>query len=161
MFKSGDRSARLKNATSREAASIMLRIMGCAPVDKATIGPSAILDPLPKRCTDFVRRVLLNEVNPLDGHFHLVRPRPTELTLDSYQDRPRFCVDKQLGHVTGCEPSGVLSDDRIDVGRVSLDRDLARPGQGRPPGFPLNRKRATILVHLFATQPANDRRGQN
>src|SRR5262249_5169243 len=46
------------------------------------------------RHSDFVGTVLLDEMDPVDRDFGLVRPPAAKLTLAAGQDRARFSVDK-------------------------------------------------------------------
>src|SRR5690606_32193195 len=110
---------------------------------------------------DVVGAVLLDKMDAVDRHLVLVRPGAADLALAADQDRAGLGVDEQLRHRAGGEPRAVLRDDLDHVRRLAGDRNLARPGQGRPPRFARLGERPAIGVVLLGRQRAQDRGGQD
>ena len=53
------------------------------------------------------------------------------LALRTGQDRARFDIDEQLRQLAAVQPCGVVGNDLRDIAWFSIDRNLARPLQGR------------------------------
>src|SRR5438105_14127297 len=66
-----------------------------------------------------------------DGYFGLVTPLSAELARRPGQDRTGLGIDEQLRDLVLRDPLGIGVDKRRDIRRLAVDRDLARPGQGR------------------------------
>ena len=81
-------------------------------------------------------------------------PSAAEFALRADQDCARLGVDKELGDVVLGHPVGVGPDPLDNRKRLSVDRDLARPGERRPPVLPRVRKGTPVLGHLGRLQPA-------
>src|SRR5262245_28988248 len=84
------------------------------------------------RVADLGRRVLLDEVAAAHGDLLLIGPGAAELALRTGQDHTWLGVDEQLGDGARGEPLRIALDDRDDVGRLAVDRDLARPRERGP-----------------------------
>src|SRR5688572_21861737 len=111
------------------------------------------LDEVGNGGADLVARVFLDEMQSGHGDLGLVRPGPAELPLLADQDRARFGVDEQLRRrVLAGEPPAVRLDVGHDVGRLTLDGDLAGPRERRPAAFPRLLVRAAIDVHHLLGQ---------
>ena len=97
----------------------------------------------------------------LDGDLGLVRPAAADLALAPSEDRAGLGVDEELGHVARGEPLGVGLDGAHDVGRLAVDRDLARPGERRATVFAGRREGLAIDRHLGVGEAAQHRAGQH
>src|SRR3546814_11090607 len=60
----------------------------------------------------------------------------------------RLGVDEEFRNRAFAEPAGIVPGDRDHVGRGACDRDLARPRQGRSPGFAGGEEGLAIGGHL-------------
>src|SRR5437660_12703516 len=69
----------------------------------------------------------------LDRNLALVRPGTAEVSRPPRHDGAGVTEDEELGKFALRQPFSVLFDDRRHVGRLSLDRDFARPNQRRQP----------------------------
>ena len=65
------------------------------------------LDEISESHPDFRWRVPLDEMDPLDGDFLLIRPTPAEFPLSPCENGTWISVDKQLGHLAGRKPLSV------------------------------------------------------
>ena len=75
-------------------------------------------------------------MNSFDGQLGQVRPRAhRRQKLFVRQDRTRLDLEEELGKVTCRKPFGLGGDRLMHVGGLAIDRDLPRPGQGRPAIF--------------------------
>src|SRR4029453_14347004 len=77
-------------------------------------------------------RVLLEEVAAAHGDLLLIGPGAAEPARRADQDRARIAVDEELGQRALGQPLRVGVDQRGHVGRLAVDRDLARPSEGGP-----------------------------
>src|SRR5260370_40982232 len=105
---------------------------------------------------DLRTRIFLDEMASLDGDFGLMEPFATEFALSSYEDRARSGIDEQLWDIVLRHPVGIGAHQPYDRRRRPIDRDLAGPGERRPPVLARLGKGAPILLHLARLQLAQD-----
>jgi hypothetical protein len=68
-------------------------------------------------------------------------------------------VDEELGNRTLLKPPGIRLVNFGQISRLSIDRNLAWKGQHGSSPFSGFEERATILRHLFVSQPTEDSGG--
>src|SRR5690348_6857954 len=119
------------------------------------------LDEISKSHPDFRGRVLLDEMDPLDGDFLLMRPAPAEFPLSPCEHGTWISVDKQLGHLAGRKPLSVSLDDVRHVLGLSFDREFTRPCERRTACFSCLQVRSPIRSHLFLAQMSHHAGGQD
>src|SRR5215472_5396454 len=76
--------------------------------------------------------IFLQEMAAANRYLVLVRPAPTEFALGADEDRAGIGIDEEFRDLRCGEPAGIVVDECRDRGRLAVDRDLARPGEGRP-----------------------------
>ena len=91
----------------------------------------------------------------------LIGPRAAEIALTSSQYGSGFGVEEQFGHIGLRQPRRVFIDNSDDVGRLTVQRNLAGPSEGRTPGLAGLQERSSIDVHLLLGQITNDAAGQH
>src|SRR5262249_12461706 len=84
------------------------------------------------------------EVDARDGHFGLIRPRATEGAARLRQNGPGFAAVAQPGRVTAHDLGYII--------RLSIDRELASPGEDRPAILTWLGEGAPISRHLLIAQ---------
>src|SRR5262245_9076922 len=131
----------------------MTTLMATPPWPRARSG-SETAEELGDGPPDLGRRVLLDEVAPAHRDLPLVGPRPAELPLRADEDAARLGVHEELGHRARREPPRVGVGDGDDVGRLALDRDLARPGERGAARLARLAVAPAVHGHLGLAQPA-------
>src|ERR1700739_3234568 len=101
----------------------------CAPRAPGSNGPGA-----------FRPGILLDEMAARHGHFRLIAPAAAELALVSDQNGAGIGIDELFRDVVLSHPTGIGGTQLGNRGGLPVDRDLARPGQGRPAILPRARK---------------------
>ena len=91
----------------------------------------------------------------------LVRPGAADFALAADEDRAGIGVDEQLRHIGFGEPGRIVLDHLHDIGRLALDRDLARPGERRAAALAGLKERPAVFGHLFVGELAQHRAGQH
>src|SRR6476646_12068856 len=90
-------------------------------------GQLRVADELRHGSADLVGTVLLDEMDSADGGLGQVGPGPDELEGAAVDDGARLGLDEQLGQIAFGQPPAVSLDDRDDLGRLAVDRDVAWP----------------------------------
>src|SRR6516165_12580544 len=112
--------------------------------------------------SDLVRRIFLDEVNPLDRQLGQVWPGAhCGYQLCVGQNRARLDLEPEFWESARRQPVGIGLDCLMDVCGISVDRNLPGPCQGRPAIFTRRRVRAPIFRHLLVCQRPDDRLGKN
>src|SRR6266852_6365056 len=96
-------------------------------------------------------RILLKKVPASDGDLSLVWPSSAEFAGTTRHDRAGFAHDKELRNCAARKKCPRALDDRRDIGRFAVDRDLSRPYERREPSFPLD-KRGAVGSHFYLAQ---------
>src|SRR6266851_4564231 len=110
-------------------------------------------EPVSDSQSDRIGRIFLEVVDAGDRDFLLPRPAAAEVHDRTFaENRPRLAFDEQLRYRARRQPLRIVADDRVHVGRLAVDGDLARPRQRRPAGFTWLQVWSTILGHLIFTE---------
>src|SRR5580704_17841555 len=154
-----------KDSFSKELSASWERRAGCSAAFEAELlgehlvsPPREAGGPFGDRAADLGSRILLDEMAAADRDLRLVMPAAAEFARRPGQDRTRLGVDKQLRHLVLRHPFGIGGDQGDDICRLAVDRDLARPGEGRPALF-AGWERPPVFGHLGRLQLAQDRGG--
>src|SRR5258707_14130465 len=93
--------------------------------------------PIGDRASYLVRRIFLDEVDALDGHLALIRPRAAVFALRSRENCAGVGVDEQLRRRAFLDPLRIAVGDRYNVGGFGLDWGFARARERRAPRLAL------------------------
>ena len=99
-----------------------------------------------------MRRVFLDEVNTLYGHFTLVWPSSTEFALRTGKYCARFGIDEQFGYLAVTQPFRVFIHQLNHVGRLPIYGNLPGPGQCWASIFSGIDKWPSVNFHLLFSQ---------
>ncbi len=113
-----------------------------------------------ERRPDLIGRILLQKMPAPDRDLSLVRPGSAEFAGAARHDHPGLADNQQFGERALRQPFPVALDDRRDVGRLPLDRNLTWLDQCRQAGFSLA-KRRTVRLQFLIAQFAQDIRRQD
>src|SRR5258708_35906417 len=105
-----------------------------------------------------IRKNFSDLANP--PHMPVQKSGTTELPIP-LGGRSWITVDIQFRHIVRGEPLAIRSDNLCHVSRLSIKRDLARPGAGGTTRFAWLGKGTTLVFHLFLSQTAQDSAGEH
>ena len=118
-------------------------------------------EPGSNRLADLRPGIFLDEVTAGHGYFRLIAPAAAEFTLVSDQNGAGIGIDKQLRDVILSHPTGVSGGQLGDRRGLPVDRDFARPGQGRPAILPGAREGTPVFRHFRGFEASQDRCREN
>jgi hypothetical protein len=87
--------------------------------------------------SDNLGGLLRKKMNAFHLDFFLIGQGPAEGDLVRTVIQGAWdCMEIELGHRAGRQPSRIILDRLDHIGRFARNRDLTRPAQGRPPILP-------------------------